>query len=50
MILIPIVLPAMPNENCTFCFDLLNQLAPFHANSSSECWRTFGIAPEDKSL
>jgi hypothetical protein len=25
------------NENCTFLFDLLNQLASLHANSSSEC-------------
>ncbi len=36
-ILIPIVLATVPNENCTFLFDLLDQLASLHASSSSEC-------------
>ena len=35
-ILIPIVLSAMSDENCTLLFDSLNQLASFHASSSSE--------------
>jgi hypothetical protein len=49
-ILIPVMLSAMSDENCAFLFDFLNELASLHASSSSECWRTFGIAPEDKSL
>ncbi len=36
-ILIPIVLSAMSDENCTLFFDFLNQLASLHANLSSEC-------------
>jgi hypothetical protein len=36
-ILIPIVLSAMSDENCTLLFDFLDQLASFHASSSSEC-------------
>ena len=36
-ILIPIVLSAMPDENCTLLFDFRNELASLHASSSSEC-------------
>jgi exoribonuclease II len=36
-ILIPIVPSAMSDENCALLFNSLNQLASFHASSSSEC-------------
>ncbi len=33
-ILIPIVLPAVPDKNCASFFDLPDKVAAFHANSS----------------
>ena len=49
-VLIPIVFATVSNEDRALLFDFLDQFAPLHASSSSECWRTFGITPEDKSL
>src|SRR2546430_15489355 len=49
-ILIPVVFAAMADEHAALCFDFFNQIAPLQASSNSECWRTFGTTPEDKSL
>ena len=39
-VLIPIVLPAVPDENCATFLNLTNQVAPLHATSSTEWRRT----------
>lgn len=44
-ILIPIVLASVPDEHPSRSFDLLNQLVPFHAISSSPRCFTQGISP-----
>lgn len=48
-ILIPIVLPAVPDKHTPQLFDLLDQIPPLHATLSSATRRTAGISPLDKS-
>jgi hypothetical protein len=36
-VLIPIMLPAMSNQDCALRFNFLDQVTPLHASSSSEC-------------
>jgi len=47
--LMPVGLSAVPNENSAPVFDLSDEIATFHANSSWACRRTLGITPELRS-
>jgi len=49
-ILIPIVFPAVPNEDRACCLNLSDEFAAFHLSWSCACRRTFGITPEERSL
>jgi hypothetical protein len=49
-VLIPVVLATVPNEHRTLLLDGANQVTALYAISSSACWRTAGIAPEERSL
>ena len=48
-ILIPIVLPAMSDENTSHLLDPLHEVPTLHATSSSATLRTAGMCPPDKS-
>ena len=48
-ILIPIVLPAVPDENASDLLDLLNEVPALRATSNSATFRTAGMCPPDKS-
>ncbi len=48
-VLIPIMLATVANENSTLLLQGADQIASLHANSSSACWRTAGMAPDERS-
>src|SRR5579883_289014 len=48
-ILIPIVFPAMPDENASHLLELLHEVPALHASSNSATLRTAGMCPPDKS-
>jgi hypothetical protein len=43
------VLPAVPDENASHLFDLLDEVPALHATSSSATFLTAGTCPPDKS-
>ena len=49
-ILVPVVLPAVPDENTAHLTEFSNEGPSFHATSSPSTLRTQGIEPLVKSL